>query len=186
MEMRPENPVIEGLFPKESPYASLAGLAGASPFTKSVPTSQPAFVESFRQIIAGLPEQIALVDENWAILAINQAWTNTAALYGYEALIPGTNYLGFCEDRAGEGHRPAAIAAKGIHELERTGEPSFRFTYEGSDRWEGFAFQLCINRIACDGQILYTVTRYDVTELVHLRHMREEFSHSLIEHQAEE
>ena len=33
---------------------------------------------------------------------------------------------------------------------------------------------------------MYTVTRYDVSELVHLRQMREDFSHSLIEHQDEE
>lgn len=148
--------------------------------------SQPVFIETFRQIISSLPEQIALVDENWVILAINPAWIRTAALYGYDALVPGTNYLTFCEERAREGHTPAALAAKGIRELERNGEPSFRFTYEGKDRWEGFAFQLCVNRIACDGRTLYSVTRYDITELVHLRHMREEHSHSLIEHQAEE
>jgi signal transduction histidine kinase len=70
--------------------------------------------------------------------------------------------------------------------MEWSGEPSFRFVYQGKDRWEGFAFQLCINRILVGARIMYTVTRYDVTELVHLRQLREEFSHSLIEHQAEE
>ena len=44
--------------------------------------SQPAFVDVFQQLINGLPEQIALLDEHWTILAVNHAWTKTAALYG--------------------------------------------------------------------------------------------------------
>ncbi len=147
---------------------------------------QPQFIEVYQQIINGLPEQIALVDDQWIILAVNPAWTKTAAFYGYDALTPGTNYLEFCAARADEGHSPAAIVVDGIKEMERADRPSFRFTYHGKDRWEGFAFQLCVNRIEVADRTLYTVTRYDVTELVHLRQMREEFSHSLIEHQAEE
>ena len=147
---------------------------------------QPQFVDTFQQIIDGLPEQIALTDDQWTILAVNPAWSKTAALYGYHALTPGTDYLAYCEARAAEGHTPAAIVAKGIREMEQNGEPSFQFVYHGKDRWEGFAFQLCVKRMEVAGRTLHTVTRYDVTELVRLRQMREEFSHSLIEHQAEE
>jgi len=43
-----------------------------------------------------------------------------------------------------------------------------------------------VKRIEVAGRTMYTVTRYDVSELVRLRQMREEFSHSLIEHQGEE
>ena len=35
---------------------------------------QPQFAEIFQQIINGLPEQIALVDDQWIILAANPAW----------------------------------------------------------------------------------------------------------------
>ena len=147
---------------------------------------QPEFIEAFQQIINGLPEQIALVDEQYAILVVNPAWIKTAALYGYESLTPGTNYLDFCEARASEGHNPAGIAAKGIREMARTGQSTFHFTYVGKDRWDGFAFQLCVNKLEVAGRTLFTVTRYDVTELVNLRLMREDFSHSLIEHQGEE
>lgn len=147
---------------------------------------QPQFAEIFQQIINGLPEQIALVDDQWVILAANPAWIRTAELYGYDALRPGTNYLEFCADRAKEGHTPAKIVADGIREMERTGRDSFRFTYHGRDRWEGHSFQICINRFDIAGRRYATTTRYEVTELVHLREMRAEFSHSLIEHQAEE
>ena len=170
--------------PKDSSQSSIPSLEGdlRALFTER----QAQFTEVFQQIINGLPEQIALVDDQWKILVVNPAWTKTAALYGYDALIPGTNYLEFCEARAKEGHNPADLAAKGIRNLEKSGKPTFSFTYLGKDRWEGFAFQLFIKRIEVEGRPHYIVTRYDVTELVHLRQMREEFSHSLIEHQAEE
>jgi two-component system, NarL family, sensor kinase len=148
--------------------------------------SQPNFVETVQQIINGLPEQIALLDDRWVMLAANPAWARTASLYGYDGLGLGVSYLDFCTDRAKEGHTPAAIVADGIREMERTGRRSFHFTYHGTDRWEGHSFQICINRFELFGRMFATTTRYEITELVHLRQMREEFSHSLIEHQAEE
>ena len=144
---------------------------------------QPSFVEVFQQIINSLSEQIALVDDRWTILAVNEAWTKTAAVYGYDELSPGTNYLEFCEARAREGHKPAKLASDGIRMMDGTGERSFRYLYHGKDRWDGRSFQLCVNRVEVGGGTFATVTRYDVTELVELRHLREGFSHSLIEGQ---
>ena len=175
---------LERDFPKDplgivaEPYQNGFGPSfGKDPF---------AFVDVFQQIINGLPEQIALVDEHWNILAVNDAWTRTAALYGYHALTPGANYLTFCEDRALEGHKPAEIAANGIRMMDRNSEPSFRYVYHGSDRWEGYSFQLCVNRLDVGGRTFATITRYDVTELVQLRHLREDFTHSIIAGQDQE
>ena len=147
------------------------------------PDAHLSFVDVFQQVINSLPEQIALVDDRWTILAVNDAWMKTAALYGYEALSPGTNYLEFCEARACEGHKPAGLAADGIRLMDRTGDASFRYVYHGKDRWEGRSFQLCVNRMEIGGRSFATITRYDVTELVQLRQMREGFTHSLIEGQ---
>lgn len=147
---------------------------------------RPDFAEIFQQLVNGLPEQIALLDDQWVIVATNPAWFKTAALYGYDALVPGTSYFDFCLEKAKEGHTPAALVADGIREMERTGEPSFGFTYRGTDRWEGHAFQIRITRFEIAGRLFATATRYDVTELVNLREMRAGFSQSLIEHQAEE
>ena len=186
MEMGPEIPVVSRRPLEESPELPFANLSPIDAFPDLALQSEPAFVETFQQIINGLSEQIALVDEDWIIVAVNPAWTRTASLYDYDELTPGTNYLAFCEEVAAKGHAPAGIAAKGIRDMKRNGEGSFGFVYHGRDRWEGFAFQLCVKRIEVAGRTMYTVTRYDVSELVHLRQMREEFSHSLIEHQDEE
>ncbi len=140
----------------------------------------------FAQLIVGLPEQIALLDQQWNILAVNPAWTRTAALYGYDALRPGANYFNFLCERSAEGHASAQPVIDGILEIAQGNRTSFSFLYYGSDRWEGHTFQLCVNRIEVLGRCFATVTRYDVTELVQLRRARESYSHSMIEGQAEE
>jgi len=144
------------------------------------------FVCSFAELINGLPEQIALLDEDWNILAVNIPWTRTAALYGYWALQPGTNYFDFLSARAAEGHSSAKPVIEGILEIAQGSRTSFGFVYHGNDRWEGHTFQLCINRVDVGGRTFAMVTRSDVTELVQLRRDRETYSHSLIEGQAEE
>lgn len=154
--------------------------------TLQSPVSSHQFVEVFQQIINGLPEQIALVDEKWTILTVNDAWTKTAAMYGYFTLRPGTNYFEFLLEKMAEGHASAAPVVEGIAAMEAGNQDSFRFLYHGSDRWEGHTFQLCVQRLKIDGRQFATVTRYDVTELVRLRQLREGYSHDIIEGQAEE
>ena len=147
--------------------------------------SQP-FADAFQKIVNGLPEQIALLDEDWRILVVNDAWIKTAALYGFHTLGPGTDYFRFCQEHAAEGHQSAAAVANGISDMIRDQRDSFRLTYSGSDRWKGHEFLLCINRLEIAGRRLATVTRYDVTELVKLRRMREDFSSSMIQGQNDE
>lgn len=144
--------------------------------------SSPAFLDLFQRVIDGLPEQIALVDDKWQIITVNEAWTAAAKLYGYE-LATGADYLSFCEARGREGHKPTQIAAAGIRAMDEKREQSFRFVYEGSGAWEGKSFQLCVNRLELVGKTYATITRYDVTELVNLRHLREDFASTLIEGQ---
>jgi len=150
------------------------------------PAEYVQFIGVFQKLIDALSEQIALVDEDWNILAVNPAWTRTAALYGYQALRPGTNYAKFCEARANEGHNAARPAVEGIKAIDAGFQQAFRYLYDGNDRWEGHTFQLVINRLSIDGRTFATITRYDVTELVQLRRQRENFSSTLIEGQENE
>lgn len=150
-------------------------------------TSPPhEFVHGFQELINSLPEQIALLDENWVLLAVNRAWIKTAELYGVHTLGPGADYFEFVEARANENHRSAMAVRDGIVEMNRGTRDSFRFVYSGADRWEGHQFQICINRLEMEGHRFVTITRYDVTELLNLRRLREDFSSSMIEGQAEE
>jgi len=145
-----------------------------------------AFVRTFQELIDALPEQIALVDEHWTILAVNPAWTKTAAVYGYEALVPGANYAAFCEERANEGHNAARPAVEGIARIDAGLHQSFEYFYDGNDRWEGHTFHLRINRLSIEGRTFATITRYDISELIQLRRQKESFSQSVLETQNEE
>jgi two-component system, NarL family, sensor kinase len=166
-------------------FPELASLAPNQPIFEPADT-EPASVEMFQQIINGLPEQIALLDADWKILAVNVAWTKTAAQYGYGDLLPGANYLQFCRSKSAEGHTPAGLVVDGIAQIESGQTDSHRFVYHGRERWSGHAFQLCIKRLQISGRIFATVTRYDVSELAQLRQLREGFSHSLMESQDQE
>ena len=152
----------------------------------SAPPAPTPFVQTFQELIDALPEQIALVDERWTILAVNPAWTKTAAVYGYEALTAGANYAAFCRERAKEGHNAARPAVEGIAEIDSGLSQSFEYFYDGNDRWEGHTFHLRINRLSIEGRIFAIITRYDISELVQLRRQRETFSQSLLESQTEE
>ena len=144
------------------------------------------FIHGFQQLIDSLPEQIALVDEDWTIVAVNRAWTKTAAAYGFHSLGSGANYFNFCTEKALEDHPSAGAVRDGMLDMMHGGRESFRMVYSGTDKWAGHDFQLCINRLQMDGHRFCTVTRYDVTELLKLRRLQEDFSSSVLEGQAEE
>ena len=139
--------------------------------------SDANFFEVYQQVINGLPEDIALLDDQWNIVAVNDSWRKTTTLLGYPLASPGKNYLDFCKHKASTGYTPAALVAKGIEEIERGIRSSFRFTYQGRDRWEGRTFEVRVSQIRMLGRTYATATRHDITELIQLRHLREDFSH---------
>jgi two-component system, NarL family, sensor kinase len=144
------------------------------------------FIEIWQSLVNGLPEQIALLDSDWNIVVVNESWTRTAELYGLFALMPGTNYLDFCQTKAIEGHTPAQDTIDGLSDIMSGKTNSFRIVYNGSERWKGHDFQVCVNRFNVGDRTYASVTRYDVTELLELRRLREEFSDSVMRGQAEE
>jgi len=46
--------------------------------------SAAEFGSIFEKLIEGLPEQIALLDENWVVLAVNDSWAGMAKVFGYD------------------------------------------------------------------------------------------------------
>ena len=145
-----------------------------------------ALVEMWQHVVDGLTEQIALVDEDWTILVVNQSWAKVAELYGHTALIPGTDYLQFCRKMADDGLDIAKDVVAGIERINSGECGSFEIVYRASQPENGHAHRLCVNRFEAGGQKFASVTRYDVTRLVELRKLREDFSRSMILGQAEE
>src|SRR5690349_3093413 len=65
---------------------------------------------ALQHLIDDLREQVALVDESFTIVAVNRAWTEAMASYGYYRLAPGDNYRAACERHAIDGFEPATRA----------------------------------------------------------------------------
>jgi signal transduction histidine kinase len=149
--------------------------------------SQPAaIVETWQRVVDGLTEQIALLDEDWNILVVNRSWAKVVELYGHFALIPGTDYLQFCREMAAGGLRAAIDVVAGVEEINEGKRTSFQMVYRSSEPEVGNDHQLCINRFEVAGRKFASITRYDVTRLLELRRLRKDFSHSVMEQQAEE
>ncbi|MBO9518398.1 MAG: hypothetical protein J7493_10050 [Porphyrobacter sp.] len=141
----------------------------------------------FEKLVNGLPDQIALLDVRWNIIASNDAWTDYCAAHGFEVFQVGNNYLQELE-RLNEEKREASRATdaviSAIKEFEQ-GRPSiYRHVYSGPR--DGQETQIRIASMEIGGRKYFTVTRIDVTELVQLRRLRQGFSTSLIHTQEEE
>jgi two-component system, NarL family, sensor kinase len=142
--------------------------------------------EVWQHIIDGLTEQVALLDEYWTIVCVNRSWAKAAEMYGHFDLMAGSNYLHFCRAESEKGMACARDTLAGVEQIIQGERSSFRIVYRPDDRVQGHDFQVCINRFEVGGKKFASVTRYDVTELLELRRLRENFSDSVIRGQAEE
>ena len=140
----------------------------------------------WQHLVDGLSEQIALVDENWTILVVNRSWAIIGELYGHSSLVAGANYLEFCRKMAADGLEIARDVVHGIEQIIAGERESFQLVYRARAPELGRDHQLCVNRFEVGGHKFTSITRYDVTRLIELRRLREDFSNSVIVSQAEE
>lgn len=144
------------------------------------------FADVWLKIVEALTEPIALLDEEWNILACNHSWTRAVEVYGHFGLHQGANYYDFLQARAAEGYESARSTVEGLEAIRSGKQSSFRLLYAGSGTRQGRDFQLYINKFDIGGRAYLSVTRYDITEMFELRRLREDFSSSVMQSQAEE
>jgi signal transduction histidine kinase len=126
------------------------------------------------------------VDEDWTIVAVNDAWKQMIYVAGYPELRPGTNYRDFLQTFSRRGHENAIAVMKGVNAIDAGENDSFHLSYAGVGPWDGRMLQLRINRLHIMGRALATITRQDITDSADLRRLREQFSSSVMESQANE
>ncbi len=94
-----------------------------------------------RSIIDSLSPQIAVLDREGAIIAINRAWRDAARHYGVEgsSIGVGVNYLRVCDQASGMDSTEGALFARGIREVLAGQRAEFALEYpcHGPDarRW---------------------------------------------------
>lgn len=141
---------------------------------------------TMQELIDDLPEEIALLDDQCNILAINRAWRETVQEHGYLDAMPGYNYRDLCERRAIEGYEPAVEAASALADISSGKRSFWQLIYNGGDRWDGHDYQICVHRIGVGAQTVISVTRFDLTEILELRRAKDVLRHSLDESQSVE
>jgi signal transduction histidine kinase len=149
----------------------------------SIEPETPAFLQ---QLIDGFTEEVAIVDENWIILATNEPWRSAAETSGYDQLQPGRDYRSFLTDFGAKGYDSARAARDGISAISEGKADSFQLTYDGQDQWTGRTLQLRINRLHINARTYATIERQDVSASQDLVRLREEFCSSVIKSQAME
>lgn len=163
--------------------------SAAIPLTADDGTAQllgSAFAGTMQELIDDLPEQIAILDDGFNILAVNRAWRDVVTRHGYVNALPGYNYHTVCAQHAAAGYEPAAEAVAALDGL-RSGKHSFwQLNYNGRERWDGRDFQICFHRIVRGDNNFTLVTRFDLTEINELRRLKSEFNRALEQGQASE
>jgi len=154
--------------------------------TISVSPGEVALASMMQQLINDLPEQIALLDNQLRILAVNQAWSRACVGQGYLNVGVGDSYGEVCAARAAEGYEPAALAIEALRDMAAGRRQSWQLMYNGSDVWSGRDYRFSAHRIRVGNHSFISVARADVTELVQLRRLRSDFADSVLREQADE
>lgn len=148
--------------------------------------SDPFPLDMLRQIIGGLSEQAALIDEDWTILAVNEAWAQTVTLNGLADFKPGADYYQEIAKLARTGNAAAGAVLRALGEIRQGKRKSFRLVYEGGGLQAGQQFEARLAVIGFGGRSCLLVTRYDITELAQLRTLRDDHKLSLLKTQEDE
>lgn len=141
---------------------------------------------ALQHLIDDLPEQVALLDENCIIVAVNRAWSEAMQKYGYTGVSTGDDYRAVCEYHASTGYEAAIRAAGAIRDIAAGKRDFFQMEFRGRGEWSDHEYQMSYHRVAVGTRSFITVRRFDVTEIAELRRLKEDFTKSLMEGQANE
>src|SRR3954469_8954073 len=145
----------------------------------------PSDLKAQVALVDGLVEQVAILDRNWTLLAVNRAWTK-AAIHGLCPELPvGSNYLKLCQQLASEGDGEARVAVTALRSID-SGDIDRFDQPDGGQRMRGGRTYRA--RIYCCGERRQwrIMVRYDVTELVALKEQKQHFASQLLQAEAEE
>jgi len=159
--------------------------------TELFPANRPGFAANdllpkmLDDLVLGFSEQVAIVDENWIIVSVNQAWKQMVKVAGYADLVTGVDYRDFLETFARKGHENARTVLAGVSAIERGETDSFDFSYAGTGEWEGRTLQLRVHRLRIQGHLVATIARQDVTDSVQLRRVRQDCTAAILNSETE-
>jgi PAS domain S-box-containing protein len=133
------------------------------PREKITEKQQFLFVQS---TLDALSSQLAVLDENGAILTVNRAWRDFARANGADpaSVSEGSNYLAVCDTASGDGAENAKQAAAGIRAVLRGERETFSLDYTCHSPSEHRWFKCHVSRFLIDDQAHIMVTHESITK----------------------
>ena len=130
--------------------------------------AQRSAAEMQTTILNALPAQIALIDEESTIVAVNENWcrvsgSNDLASGGLDI---GRNYIEICESAAGSQSEDATLVASGIREVLDGRQPEFSIEYPCHSPTEERWFRLMVTPLQPGRKAGAVVMHVDVTERI--------------------
>jgi signal transduction histidine kinase len=122
-------------------------------------------VRVLKRSIENLPDQTALLDGDWRILAVSSGWAREGRTGEVEELVPGDDFRALSELWAAEGKRNAGVLLAAVENLSAGRTTSFHHVFETSDRLEDPRYAVNISSLEIDGQRFFTITRCEVSQL---------------------
>ena len=138
---------------------------------------------AMQHLIDDLPEQVALLSEDFTIIAVNRSWAEAMLTYGYTRLSPGDDYLAVCRQTEATGYEPSTRAIEALEQIASGELASYSMVFNGRGRWSSHEYELCFHRVEVGSQAFITITRFEHTEIIELRRAQDELRKSLIESQ---
>jgi two-component system, NarL family, sensor kinase len=171
--------------PRANHRSPVSSGSNVTPLLPPGPGSTASDLKAQIALADGLVEQIAILDRNWTLLAVNQAWTKAAIDGTCPDLTLGSSYLKFCDALASEGDSEARLTATALRGIDSGDIERFDHLDAGERSGSGRTHQVRI--YACPGPRQWRImVRYDVTDLVALKQQKRRFSSQLLKAEAEE
>jgi len=150
------------------------------------PANKRFHSRALERSIACLPDQTALLDEDWRILAVSAAWAREGNTGEIEALMPGDDFRLLAKLWAAEGRRDAGLLLAAVDNLSAGRTTSFQHVFEASDRLENPQYAVSVSSLDIEGRRFFTITRCEVSKLNRLAARCRELDETLLEAREDE
>ena len=155
-------------FPQEVQRSAFRSPQPVSRLPADAPRADAAELRSLKRLIAGVPDQTALLDTDWQVLAVSAAWSREGRTGDIEPIEPGDNLRRLASRWVAQAKRNADILLAAIESLSSGRITAFHHIFEVSDRHEDPRYAVSISCLDVDNRRFFTMTRREASLVSHL------------------
>jgi len=143
-------------------------------------------MDALQAVIDELPDEIAIADASWNLLAVNQAWTVKACESPRRELRPGCNYRELLESWAADGNPDCRKVADALREMSAGTRLVLEHDYSQDVSGRNRDYRVRISFFYTGSTRLATITRHEMSDLARLARQNRRLEKSLLSVQEEE